>query len=88
MEPHISGEASGLLITKGFGVENRVNRDSERIPRRLSGRSGDAEPGATGLASERGIDFHPYGEPSPRLVEAQQRSRSSGPRGGFNYFWR
>ena len=68
MEPHISGEASGLLITKGFGLENRVNRDSERIPRRLSGRSGDAEPGATGLASERGIDFHPYGEPSPRLA--------------------
>ena len=29
MEPHISDEASGLLITKGFGLENRANREME-----------------------------------------------------------
>ncbi len=47
----------------------RLNRDSERIPRRLSKQSGDPATGvgvkqrsrASGLASELKIDIHPYG---------------------------
>ncbi len=41
-----------------------MNRDSERIPRRLSKQSGDPVIGAAGLANELEIDFHSYGESS------------------------
>jgi hypothetical protein len=47
---------------------DHVNRDSERIHRCLSQRSGDPAIGAAGTASDPKINDHPYAEASPRLA--------------------